>query len=141
MLAAHLVAPVNLAALCQLRLAGCRSPLARDDQNVGVERIRQRDDRSQLGNWFVEITAGILGAGGRMAGARGLSAAMPKKVREVRVVLERNGWALVRQRGSHRHFRHPELPAVITLAGKPSSTVPPGILSSIRRLSGLEELR
>jgi len=66
---------------------------------------------------------------------------VPKKVRDVQTVLERNGWVLVRRRGSHRHFRHPEIPFVITLAGKPSTTVPPGTLGNIRRLSGLEELR
>ncbi len=63
------------------------------------------------------------------------------KVREVVVVLQRNGWVQVRQRGSHRQFRHPDVPTVVTLAGKPSATVPPGILGSIRRRSGLEELR
>jgi predicted RNA binding protein YcfA (HicA-like mRNA interferase family) len=56
-------------------------------------------------------------------------------------VLEHNGWVLVRQRGSHRHFRHPNVPFVVTVAGKPSTTVPPGTLGSIRRTSGLEELR
>ena len=66
---------------------------------------------------------------------------MPMKVREVAAALERNGWTLVRQRGSHRHYRHPDVPFVITLAGKASTTVPPGTLGSIRRTSGLEELR
>lgn len=63
------------------------------------------------------------------------------KVREVIGVLERNGWVLVRQRGSHRHFRHPDVPFVVTVAGRSSTTVPPGILGSIRRTSGLEDLR
>jgi predicted RNA binding protein YcfA (HicA-like mRNA interferase family) len=66
---------------------------------------------------------------------------MGMKVREVIAVLERNGWVLVRQRGSHRHFRHLEVPFVVTVAGNPSTTVPPGTLGSIRRTSGLEELR
>lgn len=70
-----------------------------------------------------------------------LKAFMPMKVREVVAVLEANGWRLVRQRGSHRHFRHPDAPLVVTLAGKPSTTVPPGTLGNIRRSSGLEELR
>jgi predicted RNA binding protein YcfA (HicA-like mRNA interferase family) len=76
-----------------------------------------------------------------MAARRNLGATMAKKVREVIVVLERNGWVLVRRRGSHRQFRHPDVPFVVTVAGKPSTTVPPGILSNIRRTSGLEELR
>lgn len=63
------------------------------------------------------------------------------KVQQVIAVLERNGWRLVRQRGSHRHVRHPDVPFVVTVPGKPSITVPPGILGSIRRTSGLEEIR
>jgi predicted RNA binding protein YcfA (HicA-like mRNA interferase family) len=66
---------------------------------------------------------------------------MGMKVREVTVVLERNGWVLVRQRGSHRHYRHPNVPSVVTVAGKPNTTVPPGTLGSIRRASGIKELR
>jgi predicted RNA binding protein YcfA (HicA-like mRNA interferase family) len=66
---------------------------------------------------------------------------MGMKVRDVITVLEHNGWVLVRQRGSHRHFRHPNVRSVVTVAGKPSTTVPPGTLGSIRRTSGLEELR
>jgi predicted RNA binding protein YcfA (HicA-like mRNA interferase family) len=63
------------------------------------------------------------------------------KVREVMTALERNGWTLARQRGSHRHYRHAERPLIVTVSGKPSTTVPPGTLGSIRRASGLEELR
>lgn len=80
-------------------------------------------------------------ATGREPDAPALRPRVPKKVREVKTVLERNGWTLVRQQGSHRHFRHPEVPFVITLAGKSSATVPAGTLGNIRRLSGLEELR
>jgi predicted RNA binding protein YcfA (HicA-like mRNA interferase family) len=92
-------------------------------------------------NWLVEITRGILGRAGRSSRADDLCVLMPMKVREVVATLERNGWALVRQRGSHRHFRHPNLPLVVTVAGKPNTMVPPGTLGSIRRTSGLEELR
>lgn len=66
---------------------------------------------------------------------------MPKKVKEVIAILEREGWMLVRQQGSHRHYRHPNRPVIVTVAGKPSTTVPTGTLSSIRRTSGLDELR
>jgi len=37
-------------------------------------------------------------------------------------MLERDGWRLVAQRGSHRQFRHPVKPARVTVAGKPSRT-------------------
>lgn len=63
------------------------------------------------------------------------------KVHQVIAALERNGWRRVRQRGSHRHFRHPDAPLIVTVAGKPNTTVPPGTLGSIRRTSGLEDLR
>jgi predicted RNA binding protein YcfA (HicA-like mRNA interferase family) len=32
---------------------------------------------------------------------------MPIKVREMVAVLERDGWYLVRVKGSHRQFKHP----------------------------------
>jgi predicted RNA binding protein YcfA (HicA-like mRNA interferase family) len=64
-----------------------------------------------------------------------------KKVKEVISILEQNGWQLVRQSGSHRQFKHARRRAVITLAGRPSDTVTPGILAKIRRDSGIDELR
>jgi predicted RNA binding protein YcfA (HicA-like mRNA interferase family) len=63
-----------------------------------------------------------------------------KKVREVIEILEANGWRQVRERGSHRHFKHPDLPPVVTVAGKRSDTMRPGTLANIRRKSGIEEL-
>jgi predicted RNA binding protein YcfA (HicA-like mRNA interferase family) len=64
-----------------------------------------------------------------------------KKYREVRRMLEQAGWTVVRQRGSHEIWTHPQQPARIVVAGKDSDTVPVGTLGSIRRASGLEELR
>lgn len=66
---------------------------------------------------------------------------MAKKVREVISILEAHGWTRVRQRGSHRQFKHPELAPTITVAGKQSDTIPVGQLASIRRNSEIEELR
>jgi predicted RNA binding protein YcfA (HicA-like mRNA interferase family) len=64
-----------------------------------------------------------------------------KKVHEVIAALEKHGWKQMRQRGSHRQFRHPSSNAVITVVGKPSSMMTVGQLASIRRLSGIKELR
>ncbi len=64
-----------------------------------------------------------------------------KKVREVISILERHGWEQVRERGSHRQFRHPVRPEVITVSGKRSGTMPVGQLASIRRKSRIEDLR
>jgi predicted RNA binding protein YcfA (HicA-like mRNA interferase family) len=66
---------------------------------------------------------------------------MPKKYRDVRQALLAAGWQLVRQRGSHEVWAHPDRPDRIVVAGKPSDTVPVGTLASIRKASGLEHLR
>jgi predicted RNA binding protein YcfA (HicA-like mRNA interferase family) len=66
---------------------------------------------------------------------------MARTVREVIVALERAGWRQVRQKGSHRQFRHPVRQEVVTVPGKQSDTLRPGTLANIRRTSGLEELR
>jgi predicted RNA binding protein YcfA (HicA-like mRNA interferase family) len=60
------------------------------------------------------------------------------KVREVIKMIEVEGWRLVRQRGSHRQYRHPSKPGVITIAGKPSEDIAPGTLSSVRKRAGLK---
>jgi predicted RNA binding protein YcfA (HicA-like mRNA interferase family) len=67
--------------------------------------------------------------------------AMPKKYKEVRAALIDAGWAVVRQRGSHEVWAHPDHDTRIVVAGKDSDTVPAGSLGSIRRASGLEQLR
>jgi len=66
---------------------------------------------------------------------------VPKKYRDVRQALEEAGWSVVRQRGSHEVWAHPDRQERIVVAGKNSATVPPGTLGSIRRASGLEHLR
>lgn len=58
------------------------------------------------------------------------------KVREVIKMLERDGWSLDRQRGSHRQFRHPEKPGTVTIAGKPGDDLQRGTLTSILRQAG-----
>ncbi|HEY5320835.1 MAG TPA: type II toxin-antitoxin system HicA family toxin [Galbitalea sp.] len=66
---------------------------------------------------------------------------MPPKYREVRRALHKNGWLIVRQGGSHEVWAHPGHEHPIVVACKDSDTVPPGTLASIRRASGLEQLR
>ncbi len=66
---------------------------------------------------------------------------MPLKVREMIRLLEADGWVHRRTTGSHRHFVHPEKPGAVTVAGKPSDTLKPGIESSILRQSGLRKER
>jgi predicted RNA binding protein YcfA (HicA-like mRNA interferase family) len=61
-----------------------------------------------------------------------------KKVGKVIKLLEKDGWRLVRQNGSHRQFKHPDKPGLVTVAGKPSATIPRGTLGSIVRQAGLQ---
>ncbi len=60
------------------------------------------------------------------------------KVREVIRRLESDGWQLSRTRGSHRHFKHPSKPGIVTVAGKPGMDLPPGTLGSILKQAGLK---
>jgi predicted RNA binding protein YcfA (HicA-like mRNA interferase family) len=48
------------------------------------------------------------------------------KVREVIYLLEKHGWILMRTRGSHRNFKHPASPDVITVPGKDGQELAPG---------------
>jgi predicted RNA binding protein YcfA (HicA-like mRNA interferase family) len=56
---------------------------------------------------------------------------MPMKVREVISLLTKRGWVLMRTRGSHRNFRHPGSPDVITVPGKDGQELAPGTLKDI----------
>ena len=60
------------------------------------------------------------------------------KIRDVIKMLEDDGWSLVRQRGSHRQFKHASKPGLVTVAGKRSDDVAPGTLNSILKQSGLK---
>jgi predicted RNA binding protein YcfA (HicA-like mRNA interferase family) len=59
------------------------------------------------------------------------------KVREVIKLIEDDGWYLSRTHGSHRQFKHPTKPGLVTIAGKPGDDVAPGTLNSILRQAGL----
>jgi predicted RNA binding protein YcfA (HicA-like mRNA interferase family) len=60
------------------------------------------------------------------------------KIKDLIVLIEADGWQLVRQKGSHRQFHHPIKPGTVTVAGKPSVDVPPGTLASILKQAGLK---
>jgi predicted RNA binding protein YcfA (HicA-like mRNA interferase family) len=61
------------------------------------------------------------------------------KVGEVISLLERDGWVLVRTKGSHRQFKHPTKPGTVTVAGNTGIDVPPGTLNSILKQPGLKQ--
>ena len=62
---------------------------------------------------------------------------MPMKVREVVRLLKKQGWVEMRSRGSHRSFRHPARPQVITMPGNDGKELAPGTLNDILKTAGL----
>ena len=63
---------------------------------------------------------------------------MPK-VRDAIRLVERDGWTLVRTRGSHRQYHHPDKPGTVTIPGHPGSDVPRGLWHNIMKQAGLRE--
>ncbi|MHB1042272.1 MAG: type II toxin-antitoxin system HicA family toxin [Eubacteriales bacterium] len=63
---------------------------------------------------------------------------MGMKVREVIKLLEKKGWFLVVQRGSHRQYKHPYRTGRVTIAGHPSDDLAPATLNSILKQAGLK---
>lgn len=63
---------------------------------------------------------------------------MPK-VRDAVRLVEQNGWKLDRTRGSHRQFKHPELPGVVTIAGNLGKDLAVGAWKSILKQAGLDD--
>ena len=61
------------------------------------------------------------------------------KVREVRRMIEQDGWRLARTKGSHRQFKHPSKPGLITVPSKPGDNLAPGTPNSILKQAGLKE--
>jgi predicted RNA binding protein YcfA (HicA-like mRNA interferase family) len=61
------------------------------------------------------------------------------KVREVIRLIEQDGWQLVRTRGSHRQYKHPGKPGLVTVPGKPGDELAPGTLNSILKQARLKE--
>ena len=60
------------------------------------------------------------------------------KVREVIKLIEKDGWFMVRQKGSHRQYRHTTKPGLVTIAyHKSSDEMAPG--TSVLKQAGLME--
>ncbi len=70
--------------------------------------------------------------------SRSYAPAVPKTVREAEKLLRRNGWTLARTVGSHRPYVDALNPNVVGAPGKQIAT---GTLASIRRASGIDEMR
>jgi len=60
------------------------------------------------------------------------------KVKELRKLIEADGWVLSRQSGSHMQFKHPVKIGLVTLAGhKPSVDVAIGTAMNVLKQAGL----
>lgn len=58
------------------------------------------------------------------------------KVSEIIKMLEKDGWYLKAQKGSHRQFKHPEKKGKVTVNGKSSDTLSQELLNSIFKQAG-----
>jgi predicted RNA binding protein YcfA (HicA-like mRNA interferase family) len=61
------------------------------------------------------------------------------KVRAIIKLIEWDGWRQVRQRGSHRQFRHQTKPGTVTVAGHPNEDLHPKTKASIMKQAGLKQ--
>ncbi|HRQ41132.1 MAG TPA: type II toxin-antitoxin system HicA family toxin [Chloroflexota bacterium] len=61
------------------------------------------------------------------------------KVREVIKLIESDGWYLVRVKGSHRQFKHPEKAGTVTVSGNLGKEMPPGTFNSVLKQAQLKE--
>ena len=59
------------------------------------------------------------------------------KVSELLSLIDKDGWVMVRQRGSHRQSHHPTNSGTVTVAGKHSIDIPRGTLNSVLKQAGL----
>lgn len=66
---------------------------------------------------------------------------MPLKVSEIIGLIEADGWRILHQKGSHRQYRHPSKPGKVTIAGRPSATLPLDTERSILAQAGLPKRR
>jgi predicted RNA binding protein YcfA (HicA-like mRNA interferase family) len=60
------------------------------------------------------------------------------KVRDLRKLLEDDGWRLVRRRGSHAQYKHLAKPGLVTISGHPNDDIPKGTLNSVLKQAGLK---
>ena len=60
------------------------------------------------------------------------------KVKTAIYIIEDDGWYLVRTRGSHRQYKHPAKPGLVTIAGKLSDDLASGTANSILKQAQLK---
>ena len=60
------------------------------------------------------------------------------KVKAAISIIEDDGWYLVRTRGSHRQYKHPDKAGLVTIAGKLSDDLANGTANSILKQAQLK---
>ena len=60
------------------------------------------------------------------------------KVRDIIKLLEKDGWKMVRMKGSHRQYKHEQKARVVTVPGHLRDEVAPGTLNNILKEAGLK---
>jgi len=60
-------------------------------------------------------------------------------VRDAIRLVENDGWYLVRMRGSHRQYKHPEKKGLVTIPGKMKDDLAPATMNSITKQAGLKQ--
>jgi predicted RNA binding protein YcfA (HicA-like mRNA interferase family) len=60
------------------------------------------------------------------------------KVKTAISIIEDDGWYLVRTRGSHRQYKHPDKSGLVTIAGKLSDDFASGTANSILKQAQLK---
>jgi predicted RNA binding protein YcfA (HicA-like mRNA interferase family) len=61
------------------------------------------------------------------------------KIRDIIIMLRKDGWYEIAQRGSRRQFKHSVKKGRVTIAGHRNDDLAPGTLNSILEQAGLKE--
>ncbi|MBL8017134.1 MAG: type II toxin-antitoxin system HicA family toxin [Ignavibacteria bacterium] len=61
------------------------------------------------------------------------------KVKDIIKLVEKDGWFIVRVKGSHRQFHHPQKKGLVTIPGHLNDDVAKGTLSSIIKQADLNK--
>ncbi len=62
------------------------------------------------------------------------------KARDIIKMIERDGWLLVRQKGSHRQYKHPTKKGLVTISvHKMNDEIAPGTLSSMYKQAQIDK--
>ncbi|MDE0010730.1 MAG: type II toxin-antitoxin system HicA family toxin [Candidatus Poribacteria bacterium] len=60
------------------------------------------------------------------------------KYRRIVKMIQDDGWSLDRTRDSHKQFKHPTKPGIVTIAGKPNEDVSKGTLNNILKQADIK---